>query len=159
MCAQAATRPGVDGQGEQGKHTTEPGGQNCSLDLDGAGVGSSRAARAFTRRCLHRWGVADGEQFGQDAVLVVSELVTNAHQHAEAAEVLRLRWQPPLLVIEVCDRGNGLPRVRELTDDLTCGRGMSIVERLVQRCQVVLGAFGRKTVRVEMCRGGVVVGR
>jgi hypothetical protein len=30
---------------------------------------------------------------------------------------------------------------------------MSIVTRLVQKCHVVLGAFDRKTVRVEMCCG------
>lgn len=110
----------------------------------------SGAARMFTRRCLQRWGLDDLPVFRQDALLVVSELVTNAHQHADSAEALRLRWQPPVLVIEVEDRGAGLPWVRPFSDDLPGGRGLAIVSRLVQRCQVILGTLGRKTVRVEM---------
>lgn len=152
MRANAATRPTVDRSGGQGENDGDrsASGQNCSLALDGAG--SSGVARAFTRNCLDRWGVDAGDQFGEDAVLVVSELVTNAHQHAEAAEALRLRWQPPLLVIEVEDRGSGMPRVCDPTDDLPGGRGLTIVTRLAQRSQVVLGTLGRKTVRVEMSR-------
>lgn len=157
MCAHTATQPMLgrpgdrpgDGGVEHRKGEREAGeGQTFSLPLEGAVA--CRAARAFTRMCLSRWGVHDRDQFGEDAVLVVSELVANAHQHAEAAEALRLRWQPPLLVIEVQDRGQGMPRIREMTDDLPGGRGLSIVAGLVHRCQVVLGTVGRKTVRVEM---------
>lgn len=129
-------------------HDVPGPGQWYALPLER--IRGSGPARAFTRHCLDRWGVDEQEPFRQDAVLVVSELVTNAQQHAEAAEALRLRWQPPVLVIEVQDRGNGMPRVCPPTDDQLGGRGLTIVSKLVQRCHVVLGALGRKTVRVEM---------
>jgi len=45
----------------------------------GSDVGSVHSARSFTSATLRRWGTAER---GQDVVIVVSELVTNALRHA-----------------------------------------------------------------------------
>lgn len=49
----------------------------------------------------------------EDALLVVSELVTNALVHGDGAPVLRVRGDTDLVRIEVGDSGAGLPQTRD----------------------------------------------
>ncbi|GAB2620740.1 ATP-binding protein [Streptomyces capparidis] len=119
---------------------------------------SSAAARAFARRCLADWGVTEDSALGQDAVLVVSELVTNALMHADAAEELRLVWRAPTLVVEVRDVGRGMPRPRRAGTGEPGGRGLDIVSKLAERWQVSLEPRGRKTVRAELRRAAAAPG-
>ncbi|GGO85575.1 ATP-binding protein [Wenjunlia tyrosinilytica] len=111
---------------------------------------SSAAARIFTRRCLNRWEIGDDSLFGEDVVLVVSELVTNAMIHADSPEELRLSWRSPSLVVEVRDTGPGQPYVRPSDDSEPGSRGMEIVDRLARHWLIAAGAGDTKTIRVEM---------
>jgi serine phosphatase RsbU (regulator of sigma subunit)/anti-sigma regulatory factor (Ser/Thr protein kinase) len=56
-------------------------------------------ARGFVRKALADWGVTDGE----NALVVISELVTNVVVHAGTAAVVELRFEPGLLRLEVED--------------------------------------------------------
>lgn len=116
--------------------------------------GSSAAARVFTRRCLNHWGIGDATPVGEDAVLIVSELVTNALLHADLAEELRLSRQASTLVIEVRDVGRGVPHVRRADDSEPGSRGLEIVSKLAHRWRVTLAPAGRKTVRAELRLAG-----
>jgi serine/threonine-protein kinase RsbW len=71
-----------------------------------------------------------GEQAAEAAVLIVSELVTNAIVHSGSDVVsCVLRLGGGLLRIEVTDRGVGVeePAVRKPADDDVSGRGLLLV--------------------------------
>ncbi|MDB1087190.1 ATP-binding protein [Streptomyces sp. ACA25] len=98
--------------------------------------GTVGRAREFTRRALHDWGwlpaaTAEQQAAAEDALLVVSELVTNACLHAEGPEELRIGCGPKLLRIEVVDPGGGSPAPRATRrPGRPGGHGMFIVQRL-----------------------------
>ena len=85
-------------------------------------------ARHRTLSWLFRYAV--GEQAAEAAVLIVSELVTNAivHSGSEAVSCV-LRLGSGLLRIEVTDQGVGVaePTVRKPADDDVSGRGLLLV--------------------------------
>jgi anti-sigma regulatory factor (Ser/Thr protein kinase) len=109
----------------------------------------SSTARRFTERCLERWGLSESA-LGDDAVLVVSELVTNALIHGELAEELRLSWHPPSLTIEVRDTGPGLPRLHHPDTTDSGHRGLEIVATLAASWAVIPGPACTKTVRAVL---------
>jgi two-component sensor histidine kinase len=82
-------------------------------------------ARAFVRRS---WaGLEDGETL--DAVaLCVSELVTNALDHAAPPYELRLERHDSRLRVEVADASDGEPVLRPITPTAVRGRGIFLVE-------------------------------
>jgi hypothetical protein len=91
--------------------------------------------RAFAEHTLFSWGLAARPDELEDALLVVSELVTNACSHGRGAILLELRWLPPAtLRVEVFDGNAQLPtpRMRRLLGR-TGGRGMYIVAALSER--------------------------
>ncbi|MGW7008391.1 ATP-binding protein [Streptomyces sp. NPDC054933] len=101
-----------------------------------------REAVATVRRRAHAlladWGLpADNLE---EALLVISELITNAILHALPPAVLRLRWSEiegrPTLRIEVTD-GGSVPRPRRWPDEMAApdehGRGLGIVTALSVR--------------------------
>ena len=81
-----------------------------------------------------------------DALLLVSELVTNAVIHAErsAADTVRLTLRPDAdrLLVEVDDRGaltsrrRGISAGKVRTDTPGAGLGLKIVERLAEHWEV-----------------------
>jgi anti-sigma regulatory factor (Ser/Thr protein kinase) len=96
-----------------------------------------RRARRFTEEVLARWEVS---YVSDDAMLVVSELVTNGVQHAGSDMELRLEHGRGLLQIAVRDRGSpyvgptggDLPEAAAVFDGfhdtmLERGRGLEIV--------------------------------
>jgi hypothetical protein len=83
---------------------------------------SLRAARAFVDRTLEGWGWTDHVA---TAVLLTSELVTNAVIHVESDVVVTMRGDGPLRV-EVFDESIEQPS----RDRLCCGRGLRVVEAL-----------------------------
>jgi anti-sigma regulatory factor (Ser/Thr protein kinase) len=101
-------------------------GRIASIRLPRA-VGSVAAARHFVGRCLERWGHLNTE----DAMLVTSELVSNAVQHAVGAIVVRLALLRAGLLLEVRDGSRLVPVARE--PDLAGGRGLQVVDRLCVR--------------------------
>jgi anti-sigma regulatory factor (Ser/Thr protein kinase) len=64
------------------------------------------------------------------ALLLVSELATNAICHARSRYVVRLRLHPPTLRVEVEDQSLALPVLRPVDPSLTSGRGIWLLERL-----------------------------
>jgi anti-sigma regulatory factor (Ser/Thr protein kinase) len=70
-----------------------------------------------------------------DALLLLSELVSNSVLHAEGDLIQVLASQDEeLLRIEVCDAGNGLPAVRRLPhQDDPHGRGLLLLDVLADR--------------------------
>ncbi|HEY2579445.1 MAG TPA: ATP-binding protein [Streptosporangiaceae bacterium] len=93
-------------------------------------------ARDFTRYTLGGWGL---QELIDDAVLVVSELVTNALQHASSggsgAAVIKLRLlgQPPCLMCMVTDPSRDIPLRRQAGPADGSGRGLQVIESCCSR--------------------------
>ncbi len=119
---------------------------------------SVQTARRFVRHALRMWN-ADDEV--DDAVIVVSELVTNAIAHAHTGCELRISHdgnhsdsqsgdQGGILRIEVNDRGAQIPDVQTLTETREHGRGLHIVAALTKAWGVDTEPDGSKTVWAEL---------
>ncbi len=94
---------------------------------------SVRAARLHVRERMTEWNLAP--EVGDDAVLLVSELVTNAIAHAFGDHVVcRLCVTGQRLRIEVEDqaRGDTVPAQRPPDLDRESGRGLALVDALAQ---------------------------
>ncbi|MDT0341314.1 ATP-binding protein [Streptomyces sp. DSM 44938] len=107
---------------------------------------SARIARRLTGRLLQqRWMLPP--DLTEEAVLLVSELVGNAVQHAGAAVFgLRIRRRRGWIRVEVRDPSRALPcllPVREM--DVDSGRGLFLVDTLADRWGVDLLADGKCT--------------
>ncbi|WP_186785800.1 PAS domain S-box protein [Streptomyces misionensis] len=83
--------------------------------------------RAFLRRTLVSWECAEP---ADDALLLLSEILTNAVQHAEGPVGLRLCRTATDLTVEVGDHSPQLPRPRHATGDDESGRGLFLVRTL-----------------------------
>ncbi|GGP36297.1 ATP-binding protein [Streptomyces abikoensis] len=109
---------------------TRPGPPPSSAVSLPASPRSVAAARRFSRGLLAEWGL---DELADDAVLLLSELVTNAIVHVPggAGEVrLALSRTPAQLVVQVTDGGGRLPLCAEAGPDSENGRGMWLVEQL-----------------------------
>ncbi|UWE08733.1 helix-turn-helix domain-containing protein [Actinacidiphila bryophytorum] len=89
-------------------------------------------ARRILRLYLHRWGM---ESLTDTAVLVMSELLGNAVQHATGAEdsLIETRFErlaDGSLRIEVHDSSENTPRRRDASADAEAGRGLALVDAL-----------------------------
>lgn len=96
-----------------------------------AATASVGAARAYTAELLDAWDVAG--EVAEDAVLVVSELVTNAVAHTASEQVVcRLRSGERRLYVEVEDEARGctFPVRRTPAPASPRGRGLLLVEAL-----------------------------
>jgi anti-sigma regulatory factor (Ser/Thr protein kinase) len=90
-----------------------------------------RQAREVTASTLAHWRC--GAQCIDDAVLVVSEMVTNAIRHGGGQVRLRLCWSAGYLRVEVRDASPLLPRLLPTNPAADRGRGLRIVARLASR--------------------------
>ncbi|MGW0467901.1 ATP-binding protein [Streptomyces sp. NPDC003027] len=102
--------------------------------------GGVRAGRHWTRGHLAALPWAAEEPETVDAVvLTVSELLTNAHVHANSDAHLVLTWDGDCLHVSVHDDDSTLPRPRDPDADEVSGRGVGIVQALADdwgmRCQ------------------------
>jgi serine phosphatase RsbU (regulator of sigma subunit)/anti-sigma regulatory factor (Ser/Thr protein kinase) len=103
--------------------------RKAALDLD-PDPAAARAARRFVTATLDDWDLPD---LADDVISVVTELVTNATQHAGTTSQLRLRSHPGRLIIEVADSDGRIPRpaVTQAMDERH--RGLLIVASLSER--------------------------
>jgi anti-sigma regulatory factor (Ser/Thr protein kinase) len=110
---------------------------------------SSSRSRRFVQGALVRWQL---ESLADVAVLLTSELVTNAIVHAQTeVEVTITRDDPRTITVAVSDSSRSEPRLHRHTDDSATGRGLGILDALAGSWRVVSGARG-KTVSFTLCR-------
>ncbi|MEV7979873.1 SpoIIE family protein phosphatase [Streptomyces sp. NPDC086519] len=88
-------------------------------------------ARALAAPLLRRWHT--GEQARDSALLVISELVTNAVRFGTGPITVRLVHTGSRLTCEVGDTGNGRPRLRRGDPLDSTGRGLYVVHKLTTR--------------------------
>lgn len=83
--------------------------------------------RSFVVKTLVTW---DCVHRADDARLLVSEVLTNAVQHAEGPLVLHLRRTLTELAVEISDLSPHLPQPRLAAEDEESGRGLILVDTL-----------------------------
>jgi PAS domain S-box-containing protein len=115
------------------------------LDADPRNVGR---AREVLRDALQRSGAVDLIDSG---TLAVSELVTNAFVHAGAQVLMRVTSTHESVRVEIEDGSAHLPTRRHYADTSGTGRGLQLVDDLVDRWGAVVGPTG-KTVWFEIGR-------
>ncbi|GAA0644683.1 ATP-binding protein [Streptomyces malaysiensis subsp. malaysiensis] len=94
---------------------------------------SAEAARKLVRAALAAWGQ---EGLIEDAALVITELVSNAVDHArlESIRVVVTRPSGTLVRFGVVDRSRNVPYLRtDSNGDNTRGRGLLLVDALTDR--------------------------
>ncbi len=89
---------------------------------------SAPSARAFARATLRDWRVSG--EVADRAILMTSELVTNAVRHAGTRVILHLDRAEHLLRVEVDDAAEERPRRRRVDPLAEGGRGLDLVDRL-----------------------------
>ncbi len=102
-------------------------GQQAILDLPPEPA-SVAQARRFVAATFASWDIAD--ELTDDALIVVSELVTNAVRHARSSCEVRLTLDTAAVRISVLDSGAGTPDPRPFNDSMPNGRGLHIVGAL-----------------------------
>lgn len=107
-----------------------------------AEVSTPRAARQFVSAVLDG---AAGEQSAV-ALLLTSELVTNAVVHAGTDLDVSVEVRPDRLRVGVRDGDATLPRARTVGPDAVSGRGLRLVESLAWSWGADRGADGGKVV-------------
>jgi serine phosphatase RsbU (regulator of sigma subunit)/GAF domain-containing protein/anti-sigma regulatory factor (Ser/Thr protein kinase) len=103
-----------------------------------ASVGQARRA---ARAALRAWGTP--EDLEGDALVVVSELVTNAVLHARSDITLRLSLQGSRLRVEVGDGDPHLPELRPYGPEAGTGRGLALVAAAADRWGAEPAAVGK----------------
>ncbi|MGY0057224.1 ATP-binding protein [Streptomyces sp. LZ34] len=94
---------------------------------------SAEVARKLVRAALTAWGQED---LIEDAVLVITELVSNAVNHArlESIRVVVTRPSEKFVRLGVVDRSRTMPLMRtDSNGDNTRGRGLLLVDALTDR--------------------------
>jgi anti-sigma regulatory factor (Ser/Thr protein kinase) len=81
--------------------------------------------RAFTTFALRAWGLTE---LIEDLELCVSELVTNAVRHSAGSLVALSLAFTTELIVEVFDRGPGVPVIKPVEAEFEGGRGLWLVE-------------------------------
>ncbi|MFI8193722.1 SpoIIE family protein phosphatase [Streptomyces sp. NPDC085946] len=88
---------------------------------------SVREGRAFLAEALAAW---ECTARADDALLLLSEVLTNAVQHAAGPVGVHLRRTATDLTVEVSDHSPHLPRPRLAAEDEDSGRGLLLVRSL-----------------------------
>jgi anti-sigma regulatory factor (Ser/Thr protein kinase) len=96
-----------------------------------ASASACGTGRRFVADVLSRWGLPD--PLVDLAVLVTSELVANAVNHAPPPGYLQVRADDRRIRIEVSDSSRREPRMVRPGDAVTGGRGLLLIDRLASR--------------------------
>jgi CheY-like chemotaxis protein len=88
---------------------------------------SVSAARRFVAGTLAEWELTE---LADTITLLLSELVTNAIVHAQAAPDVTVRLLPDRVHVEVADARPEAVHAQEASDTATSGRGLALVEAL-----------------------------
>jgi anti-sigma regulatory factor (Ser/Thr protein kinase) len=103
---------------------------------------SVRAARQFIAAALEEW---HHPELLEAAVLLTSELVTNAVLYARTAISIVVDLTADRLRVEVIDNNPLPPMPRDVDDDATSGRGLALVEAMSRAWGIdAVGASGKR---------------
>ncbi|MHB1928409.1 MAG: ATP-binding protein [Acidimicrobiales bacterium] len=91
---------------------------------------SVREARAFVAGVVGAWELPDLEEL---AVLLTSEVATNAVRHARTPFQVSVERRPLELLVKVRDGSTALPRPLDVPLDSEGGRGLPLVRVLTSR--------------------------
>jgi anti-sigma regulatory factor (Ser/Thr protein kinase) len=111
---------------------------------------ASRQAHKVLEWALSDWRVHDSP--ADDAHIVLGELVTNALAHSMDVFGLALRLHGDQIHIEVWDRTDATPEIRQLDELAINGRGMFLVDALSKEWGVRPERAGGKTVWARISR-------
>lgn len=103
---------------------------DAEVTLPDGPEGASFARRA-TARAAELWRL--DRELTETALLLVSELATNAIRHGAPPVRLSLRLDADRLRVEVTDGSPTLPRLARPGPDQAGGRGLQIVQQLAAR--------------------------
>jgi anti-sigma regulatory factor (Ser/Thr protein kinase) len=106
-------------------------------------------ARRFVGQVLRDHGFATGEVV-EAAVLLTSELVTNAVLHAAGTINVDVDLDLTALRVEVADRSDERPAPRNATPEDTSGRGLHLVEAMARAWGVEQARDDGKVVWFEL---------
>ncbi|WP_433262307.1 ATP-binding protein [Actinosynnema sp. CS-041913] len=95
-----------------------------------ATAGASAQARRLVGEAVATWGMSP--DVAEDAALVVTELVSNAVDHASGPLELTVSRTPQGIRIEVADQSPTMPQPRPVEVESARGRGLIIVAALSQ---------------------------
>jgi anti-sigma regulatory factor (Ser/Thr protein kinase) len=101
---------------------------HCTTNLEST-LGAPGHARAVVRTVLRDEGLDD---FLDDALLLASELVTNAVVHADGPISMAIAVDGPLVRVEVSDHTLGTLSIDDSTPE-TSGRGLRLLDALAAR--------------------------
>jgi PAS domain S-box-containing protein len=105
-----------------------PDGPLASLELELPALSSSvPEGRAFLHKALMSW---DCDGSADEALLLLSEILTNAVLHADGPIALHVHRTATDLTVEVGDRSPQLPQPRLAAEDAESGRGLLLVRTL-----------------------------
>ena len=113
----------------------QPDGQHCQVILCPA-LESAKLARDFTRNTLRQWQL---DSLAHEAVIIASELVTNAIRHGVSVATgncgqsgVELSWQrhASRLICVVTDQSTKPPVLAAAGPDAESGRGLQVVQAL-----------------------------
>ncbi|MFE9775191.1 ATP-binding protein [Streptomyces sp. NPDC005931] len=110
--------------------------------------GSIAEARAFAALFLEQlrteWCATIGERTDGAALLVVSELVTNADRHSTGPYILELEGTDASLSVAVYDSNSTLPRVFPKDPERIGRHGLEIVQALAREVSVERVPVGKR---------------
>jgi anti-sigma regulatory factor (Ser/Thr protein kinase) len=92
---------------------------------------AASTARRAMARAAELWRL--DREVTETALLLVSELATNAFRHGAPPVLLSLRLDADRLRVEVADGSPALPRPGRLAPEQAGGRGLLIVQELAAR--------------------------
>ena len=102
---------------------------------------SSSMSRRFVEHALARWQL---DALSDVAVLLTSELVTNAIVHAQTEVAVTItRDDSRTITVAVSDSSRSQPRFQRYSEDAATGRGLGILDALAYSWEVVPGAAGK----------------
>lgn len=104
-------------------------GQSVTWAPARGSLAEPRNARAQARKALSEWGLSE---YSDIIEVIVSELVTNAVRHGAGPALTRITWDARRLRIEVHDDGPGRPLRRHATVSDECGRGLAVIDGLLE---------------------------
>ncbi len=119
-----------------------------TLDLPQA-LTSAAAARRFVRQTVADWGLTP---LLDDALLVASELATNAVTHADSACRIRLSLTDASFRIDVIDAGAGTPEPQPSSYTEEHGRGLHLIAALTSAWGLEMIPGEGKVVWAEFAR-------